>query len=64
MDKAIQHPTIQGNDTLKTTAASLTCAALVPHIRVAGISLTDGPYSDWNQLYDECLNVLSGALVQ
>ena len=64
MDKAIQHPAIQGNDTLKATMTSLACAALVPHIRIAGVGLADGPYDDWDQLYDKCLDVLSAALVQ
>ena len=64
LDKAIQHETIQGDDTLRTTMTSLACAALVPHIRIAGLDLGDGPYDDWNQLYDECLNVLSSALVR
>jgi Peptidase U49 len=63
LDKAIQHSVIQDNNTLRTTMTSFACSALVPHIRIAELSLGGRPYNDWNELYDECLNVLSDALV-
>lgn len=63
LDKAMQHEAIQRNDALRETMAAIACAALVPHIKIAGLKLKDGPFENWSQVYYESLNVLSEALV-
>ena len=59
LDKAVKHNTIQSNEALTDFATSTACAALLPAIRLANISLAKSPYYDFPSLYEECLNQLS-----
>ncbi len=63
LDRVICHETVQASPLLLSTVTSLSCAAMVPHIRISNIQIPDGPYSDYADLYQMCLSVLSDALV-
>ena len=64
LDRVVQHEVVQGSALLRETLTSLACAALIPHIRLAGVPLDEGPYEDYTELYAACLDALSAVLVR
>jgi len=62
LDKVIQHDAVQRSDLLRTTMTSLACASLIPHIRMAEVTISEGPYEDYPELYEACLDALANVL--
>lgn len=63
LDRAVQHESVRESALLTETLKSLACAALVPHIRLESLPLRDGPYEDYAELYQTCLDLLADQFV-